>query len=1164
MFHWNLVIFLMLFVAASKCEDLIYSVEEGKKADTYLGNIALDMNFVKNGESQGRNLKYFQLKPAHSTGQQQLFKVGESTGEFYTARVIDAESVCRQGGECFQMTDVIVQDGETLLKIVKIKIIIEDINDNKPIFPSESIQLYFSEGRSSIRKSIPNAVDRDITVKNSKISYHLQSNRNEPFSLTVTERIDGTSVININVNEKLDREVKSIYHLQVIARDSGQPSLQTLIYVNISVTDINDNSPVFTQSIYNVTIQNELNKQLPLITVSATDKDKDENGKVYYRFSPRTSEISLSHFHLNETSGEIFLRRIFTSSEKPMYVLFVEAYDGANPPLSTLGKVQVNIKYTANNAPDIRINFVSSIAPNTAIVSEGTSEGSFIAYVQVFDHDVGNNGEVSCDLRHEYFQLQSLGATDYKVIIYKKIDRESKDNFNVTITCQDKGNPALFSNNSFLIEISDVNDNPPLFEKSSYTTSFFENNPIGLSIAKVFAYDKDRGENARIVYFLKSDVPFSIGKLSGIIRTKISLDREDSPSLTFPVYAKDHGNPSLTGSTTLTVTVLDVNDKAPEFSQRSFQFSTYENQQPNFPVGFINATDADQGINSELTYSLIRNKGNFIPFQITNDGFLSVVQVLDRELQAEYRFRVLVKDKGIPSLNNSVEVRIKVVDENDNTPEFIFPSGNNFSMTVHYQRFANKEISVVQAHDNDAGKNAILRYKIVGGNEKKLFDIDKIRGSIYFARPATIQDSGLYRLQLVVVDSGIPPNSAESNLSLSVIVNNDTLILNEENRSGMGELVQQNLLIVIVLTVITVAVAFIVITTICVIRRNDIRNSTTNTSLTNNGDPSRTISKQFAFSSDPSLMVANGNGRQNRCGFNYPVVSEDLSLGCNNSVAEKSNPSSGVNKAQATFQNILAAKNRTVQDCVSDISTGSSNNDSGRGWSDADTGTVQELQSMAENRSSSSASQCTVPLLKYPPKNNVPSKMSSQTPIENNFKPNLRSSSFKPNISLQRSAMNYPSVKHQSLPMNSKLQQGNSFQIAPYSTISSRKTQCPTQYSLVAIPITTTPYKPRTLLLSSSSSSVAASKDPMVNNGANLSQAAAGVGGVGGVGGGVGSVGSVGGGVVEATGSVYENESSSSSSSASSSSDSCHLLEDMRKHLASGQNSHFILKDVIV
>ncbi|CAI9737401.1 protocadherin beta-15-like isoform X1 [Octopus vulgaris] len=1116
---WSLV--FMVLLTASNCQHLTYTVMEGEKPGTYLGNIAFDTSLMKNVGTEERNLRFILLKPAHSTEHQQLFKINEKTGKFYTAQVIDAEAVCTQGSECFQIVDVIVQDGEALLKILKIKIVIEDINDNKPIFPRRNINLYFSEGGSGMRKSIPNAVDQDVSEKNSKISYHLQSKNNETFSLIVTERIDGTSKLSINVNKKLDREVRSSYVLEIIAQDGGQPPLQTHLNVNISVTDVNDNAPVFMQDVYNVTIKNELSKQTPIITVSATDADKDENGKVSYRFSSRTSEITLSHFQLNGTTGEIFFRRIFSSSEKYMH-LFIEAYDGANPPLSVIGMVQVNIQYTTNNPPEIRINFVSSVAPNTAIVSEDINEGSFIAYVQVFDHDVGNNGQVSCNLRHDHFQLQSLGSTGYKVIVKKRIDREKKDNFNVTVTCQDKGIPALFTDYSFLIEVSDVNDNAPLFEKSSYTASFFENNVIGLSIVKVSAYDKDKRQNAQITYFLQSDLPFSIGKLSGIIRAKTSFDREASSFLTFPVFAKDQGNPSLTGSATLKISILDVNDKSPKFTQPTFEFSTYENQQPNFPVGFINATDADQGINSQLTYSLIRNKGSFIPFQISNDGFLSVVQVLDRELQPEYRFKVLVNDKGTPSLNNTVNVRVKVIDENDNSPEFVFPSGNNFSMTVYYQRYTNKEISIVQAHDNDVGKNAVLRYNIIGGNEKKLFDIDTIKGSIYFARAATAQDSGLYKLQLIVFDSGEPVNSAESNLSLSVIVNNDTAAINKGFEPHTGITLQHNLLIVIVLTVITVSVAIIVITTICVIRRNDVRNATTIPQVSNNSDHSQTLSKQFTFNSDPSLRVPKGNGRRNRCGYNYSTVPEDVGLGCNTSaISENSNHSTGVNKAQVTFQNVVAATNRSVHDCMSDISTGSSNNDSGRGWSDADAGTVQELQSMAENVSPSS--QCAIPLLNCHQKSNtVPVSFTSR---ENGFKPNQRSS-FKPNSSSQNSPMNNLRSNHHSLPMNTNIhqQQGSIYQKSPYST-SQQVQPSHTPYSLVAIPIRTIPNKLHYSLVQPQ----LMPKQQVVSCGANLSQAET---------------------------SFCENQSSSST-------DSCHLLDDLKKHTYSDR-SNFVLKDVIV
>lgn len=822
---FTLILAVLICFPLSGCQnsDLNYTVEEEKAAGAYLGNIATDSGIMNEFEPQEKALiRFVRLTLAGAT---QLFNVSQMTGKLYTARQLDAETLCDRSATCFQTLDVAVKKEETLMKLLSIKVFLKDINDHAPKFPSEKVHLEFLEGDTNTRRSIPNAIDKDVGTQNSQVTYQLRKKHNEPFRLTVSKKPDGSSDLNLYVDKKLDRERRQEYKVQIIAKDNGLPAKQSILDVDISVADLNDNTPTFVKSVYNVSTKNEPSDTRPIVTVLAMDPDLGENGRVTYKFSPLTSDAAKDHFKLNEDTGEIMLVKKISAGQSTVYELFVEASDGATLPLSAQVVVTVHVIPSHNNPPVIFVNFVSaSPDKKTALVLEGAVTDSFIAYVKVVDHDVGHSGEVSCALVHEHFQLRSLGAEKYKVVVKKPVDRETKVKHNVTISCQDRGSPSLRSESTFAIEVVDINDNSPVFLKEDYRTSFSENNVVGMSLLQVLAKDSDVGYNGEIRFFLDATTSswFTIGEKSGLITVTSIFDREKTPKTDFKVYARDLGKPSLTGSATVHVTINDINDEHPVFTQDSFRFKTYENQIPKFPVGYINASDPDLGAGGELTYTLKAEDKEMLPFIISDDGFLSVNKLLDYELQSAYKFKVLVEDNGSPSFNNTVDVLVEVLDENDNEPYFLFPSMNNFSMTVYYYPDSDKDITVLQAKDKDSDENALLKFEIAGGNDKGLFLVDTYSGLLSFDREATREDTGQYQLQFIVKDSGVPVQSATANLSLSLVVSNET-----SNLAGLqvddDVTSHQNLLIVIALTAVTGSVGLVVVLTICLIRRNDRR-----------------------------------------------------------------------------------------------------------------------------------------------------------------------------------------------------------------------------------------------------------------------------------------------------------------------------------------------------
>ncbi|CAI9733468.1 protocadherin beta-15-like [Octopus vulgaris] len=696
--------------------DITYHINEEDSPHTYIGDIAVDSNVSHPLTHQQHTLITFtQLQRTVESGSH-LFNVTNS-GKLYTTQTLDAESLCTYNKECSRIVKVAVRKGKTFMKILKVKIIIEDINDHQPEFPSNQLKVKFyeTEGKGST-KSIPNAVDKDIGLPNSKIVYKLKD-KSKTFSLSIFKESDGINLLKIILEGMLDRELKDTYMLQLIARDGGSPPKEGILDIEISVIDVNDNRPTFTQKSYNTTISDTHHISSPVFVLSATDLDSGQNGNINYFLHRNTNEYDKKYFKLNHKSGEIFTNDNFFRNKRNKYKLYVEARDGGNPSLSSMSTLIINVINNQNNVPSINIDFVSPLTKTSTAISEDSQIGSFIAYVMVTDTDSGPNGQIKCNIHHKMFQLSNMGSKEYKILVKEPLDRETIDHYVVSIVCHDMGSPPLKTKKQFSVKVT------------------------------------------------------------------------------------------------------DVNDIEPHFTKETFQFLTYENQKVDFPIGFINATDPDLGDGGQLTYSIINDNNNDnIPFQLTKYGFISTSQPIDREVKDIYNLQVLVKDNGTPSLNNTANILIEILDKNDNAPYFIFPNNDPYNLDVHYHPHSKKDITILKASDKDTGNNAFLTYGILRSNDKNLFTVNSHTGVLSFSRTVYQNDAGTYELQFIVKDGGTPVQSATTAIILTLFVSNDTSPMLTAIHSQSDNNLNMTWIIIIVAAAVILSVAVVVSITLCVFK----------------------------------------------------------------------------------------------------------------------------------------------------------------------------------------------------------------------------------------------------------------------------------------------------------------------------------------------------------
>nr|QBA31124.1 protocadherin [Octopus vulgaris] len=711
------VCLLLSWISAAVGFDIVYNTDEHETSNIFIGDIAADAS-KSLWSTTSEALTFIILKNKENSD---LFIVTKE-GKLYTAQPLDAESLCLYQLECYRTLEVAVRNKKSFIKILDVKITINDVNDNAPTFPSKHISLQFSERESEGAKiPVPAARDRDISEQNSLISYEFKENFKEPFQLSVSEEHGGNSRLAVILMEELDREVKDTYFVQVIAKDGGTPPKVGVLNIEIIVTDENDNAPIFAQNTYNISLNNTHQTDKPIVRLQASDIDAGRNGKVSYHFGTKTTPLAKLYFKLNNATGEVFLSNNISFNKKHKYLLYIDARDGGSPSMSSTAILQINIENQDNSSPSIELNFFSQTNEDTASISEDVDIGSFVAYVKVIDNDIGSNGQVSCQLEHDKFILQPLDDKKYKIVVKNAIDREANSYIDFNISCQDRGTPP------------------------------------------------------------KTAV------------RKISIQ------------------------------VTDINDVKPQFSQESFQFFTYENGEPDFPIGLINATDPDLGAGGQLTYYLMNSTENLLPFKISHFGYITTTQSLDREKQDRYRLVVVVKDNGTPSLRNTANVIVEIMDKNDNVPYFTFPGVDPFHLKVHYHPQRQKAITTLRAYDRDSQLNSFLQYEILGGNDKKLFSLDLYSGVMSFSRSVYKVDAGFYKLNLSVKDSGTPVLSTTTSLTLKLTVSNSTSKFSTSLHKLSTREIPINVMVIILVAAVIVSITIVVSITVCIVRRNHRR-----------------------------------------------------------------------------------------------------------------------------------------------------------------------------------------------------------------------------------------------------------------------------------------------------------------------------------------------------
>ncbi|KAM6970543.1 protocadherin beta-15-like [Aplochiton taeniatus] len=570
------------------------------------------------------------------------------------------------------------------LELHSIILQIEDINDNSPQFAKDIVKLEIRESADKgARFSVNQALDTDIGL-NGVQSYTLQSN--DHFMLAVNKNPDGETFAELILEKELDREVQNELTLLLTALDGGKPQRSGTATIRVTVLDANDNKPLFSKNVYEVSIAENSPISYLVVIVSATDADDGANGEVTYGFGP-TSEQVKQLFSLNPRNGEIRLSGEIDFEKESIYDLSIQASD--NSGLTSFAKVIIVIVDVNDNAPLISLESLTNPVP------ENVPPETEVGIINVQDEDSDENRKVRCTIQHDVpFKLNPSIKNYYSLVTSIELDRETISEYNITITATDEGSPPLSSSKTIHLSVSDVNDNPPVFEEQSYSAYVTENNKPGSSMCSVTARDADWRQNGTVVYSLLlsevNGVPvssyLSINGETGVIHAVRAFDYEQFRSFKVQVVARDNGSPPLNSNVTVSVFITDENDNSPQILYPAPEGNSLMNEivpkaaLAGSLVSKVIAVDADSGQNAWLSYQIVKSTDPGLFTIGLHSGEIRAQRDISESDNMKQNLVISVKDNGQPSLSTTCAVYLLISDNLAEVPELkdmSYEEGNN-------------------------------------------------------------------------------------------------------------------------------------------------------------------------------------------------------------------------------------------------------------------------------------------------------------------------------------------------------------------------------------------------------------------------------------------------------------------------------------------------------
>ncbi|XP_039483305.1 neural-cadherin isoform X11 [Drosophila santomea] len=750
-------------------------IPENQKKDS-------DIISIKAKSFADREIRYTLKAQGQGAG---TFNIGPTSGIVKLAKELDFEDL-RQP-HVYSLIVTATEDSGGFSTSVDLTIRVTDVNDNAPKFELPDYQAHNVDEDIPLGTSIlrVKAMDSD-SGSNAEIEYLVSDDH---FA------VDSNGII-VN-NKQLDADNNNAYYEFIVtAKDKGEPPKSGVATVRVYTKNKNDEEPKFSQQVYTPNVDENAGPNTLVTTVVASDKDGDN-----VRFGFVGGGTSSGQFVIEDITGVIRLHNKAISLDKDKYELNVTAMDD--------GSCCVNGDQTIHTSTAVVVVFITDVNDNKPVfkdcstyypkVEEGAPNGSPVIKVVATDEDKGVNGQVKYSIVQQPNQKGTKFTVDEEtgeVSTNKVFDREGDDGkfVSVTVKATDQGDPSLEGVCSFTVEITDVNDNPPLFDRQKYVENVKQDASIGTNILRVSASDEDADNNGAIVYsltapFNPNDLEyFEIQAESGWIVLKKPLDRD---RYRLRVSASDKGTPASAADVDVELDVVDRNNKPPIWDKSIYgPIHIRENVTVGTVVTSVKASSGIEG-NPTVFYRLMpgstaqTNKFHTFYLQQRPDNGdtwadIKVNHPLDYESIKEYNLTIRVENNGAQQLASEATVYIMLEDVNDEIPLFT----EREQETVLEGEPIGTKVTQVNAIDKDGTfPNNQVYYYIVDSprNEgKEFFEINLQSGEIFTKTVFDREKKGAYALEVEARD-GAPsarpnsngPNSVTKFIRIGIADKND-------------------------------------------------------------------------------------------------------------------------------------------------------------------------------------------------------------------------------------------------------------------------------------------------------------------------------------------------------------------------------------------------------
>ncbi|XP_041973434.1 fat-like cadherin-related tumor suppressor homolog [Aricia agestis] len=558
------------------------------------------------------------------------------------------------------------------------------------------------------------------------------------------------------VARALDRELQPAYDLTVAATDG---KFTAYAAVHVDVIDVNDNPPYCVRQRYSARVSEAAVAGAALLTLETRDADTPEHARLRYYLTGDGAE----QFTIDQESGQVRVGGALDRETRARYTLRAHAADRERPDWGCSAELHIDLDDVNDNAPAFTAPLYSVTLPEDAPL------GSLVAKVHATDEDLGENRLLRFSLAEGPNDVFEITADSGIITLRAPLDREAQAEHRLAVRVADAGRPSLTATAAVRLTVADVNDNPPVFERTSYTIAVAELTAPSAELLRIRATSQDTGVNAVVHYDLvagEDREDFILDRTTGVLSVARPLDYERRREYLLTVQAVDGGSPPLSDHATVNVTVTDANDNAPVFSQPAYGARIREDAAVGARILQVIADDADSGANGRVTYSIVRGDraGHFAVDPDT--GYVSVAAPLDRETVAAYALEVRARDRGSPALEATVALTVEVTDANDNPPLF---ARTNYSAVVREDRPLGHTILEFVVDDADAPPNAApYTFDFQSGNEKGAFRLDQ-DGRLRSATRFNHRIKDRYVLQVRVFDNGTPPLFSDAWVYIRVI-----------------------------------------------------------------------------------------------------------------------------------------------------------------------------------------------------------------------------------------------------------------------------------------------------------------------------------------------------------------------------------------------------------